>query len=607
MGGIGNSMEATPMRKLAAYLVLGVVLMLCFALGEDTEASAPGSSGADGDIILKDETAPSLRQQTLGPSATPLATRTSTPCLAIVGDRVWLDTNGDGVQDELGVGGVTVRLYDKDGNHIATKSTSSNGYYHFSGLAAGEYQIEFELPDGYTFVLPSQGDDHTLDSDADPATGRTAIFRLRPCDHITFWDAGLWRDPSLDGFKFWDQNDNGAWDDGEPNVGGVRIIVRNEAGEIVGETTTVDAPGALEHGTWAATPAIAPGIYTVEEVVPDGWRQTAPVPDNGVYRIQTLSDGTYVLLSPNPQGVESLAFGNFKLSACYECPEWVLLQSDRSNKNVDIWRLRYDGTEGLRLTQDLAMDVEPMWDYTGTRIAFASVRDGDWEIYRMDANGNGETNVTKWPLADDQISPSQDLAPHWNCSEIVFQTDRHGDWEIYRTDPSGINQVRLTNHPDNDRAPHWSPHSDWIAFESDRDGNWEIYRMDPDGNNLERLTNDPADDRNVTWSTDQKWIFFESDRVKGNLDIYQMNLETREVTRVTDDPSRDSDPDAMPYCEWLFFESNRNRNLDVWRMKYDGTQQMSIILGDTNVDYWADHLDHEPGPWVDLFLPLVLR
>jgi hypothetical protein len=595
------------MRRLSVYLVLGAVLLVCFARGQGTSASHRMASAGDGPGILQ-----ATPNQTLDTPEPKTDTPTPTPGLAIVGDRVWFDRDGDGIQDdgEESVAGVVVRLYSASGTLLGTTTTAANGYYYFDGLSAGDYYIEFQLPDGYVFALPNQGSQFQLDSDADRETGRTEVFPVRLGDYQTWWDAGLWRTPRFEGFKFWDQDDDGTWDGGEPMVGGVPIIVRNESGEIVLQTTTVDDPGTPEHGHWSASLAIDPGIYTVEEVVPEGWRRTVPWDNNGIYRIQTYADGTYEFLTPRPEGVEGLSFGNYKLAPCRLCPEWVLIQSDRNNKNVDIWRTRFDGTEPFRLTVDLAQDIQPMWDYTGTQIAFASVRDGDWEIYRMDADGNGETNVTKWPLADDQVSPSQDLAPHWNCSEIVFQTDRHGDWEIYRTDPGGVNQVRLTYDPATDLAPHWSPYEDWIAFESDRDGNWEIYRMDPNGDNLERLTFHEADDRNVTWSTDQKWIFFESDRADEpgeNVDIYKMNLETRQVIRLTDDPSYDTDPDAMPYCEWVFFESNRDRNIDVWRMRDDGTQERNIILGDTDIDYWADHLDHDPGPWVDAFLPLAFR
>ena len=76
-----------------------------------------------------------------------------------MGDFVWRDTNGNGVQDpgEVGVGGVTVRLLDASGNVVATTVTDVTGHYVFSGLPAGEYSVEFVLPGGFTFGPAGQG------------------------------------------------------------------------------------------------------------------------------------------------------------------------------------------------------------------------------------------------------------------------------------------------------------------------------------------------------------------------------------------------------------------------------------------------------------------
>ena len=62
---------------------------------------------------------------------------------ASIGDRVWNDADGDGVQDagEAGINGVTVELLDSGGNVIATTTTSGNGNYTFSNLAAGTYTV----------------------------------------------------------------------------------------------------------------------------------------------------------------------------------------------------------------------------------------------------------------------------------------------------------------------------------------------------------------------------------------------------------------------------------------------------------------------------------
>ena len=65
----------------------------------------------------------------------------------------------------------------------------------------------------------------------------------------------------------------------------------------------------------------------------------------------------------------------------------------------------------------------------------------------------------------------------------------------------GTGLTNLTNHPNNDYDPTWSPDGDHIAFATGRDGNFEIYVMNADGSGLSRLTDDPADDFAPDWGT----------------------------------------------------------------------------------------------------------
>src|SRR6185295_16555796 len=74
---------------------------------------------------------------------------------ASVGDRVWNDSDGDGVQDagEIGINGVTVELLDNGGNVIDTQVTAGDGNYLFDHLAAGNYSVRVvtsSLPAGYS-------------------------------------------------------------------------------------------------------------------------------------------------------------------------------------------------------------------------------------------------------------------------------------------------------------------------------------------------------------------------------------------------------------------------------------------------------------------------
>ena len=96
--------------------------------------------------------------------------------------------------------------------------------------------------------------------------------------------------------------------------------------------------------------------------------------------------------------------------------------------------------------------------------------------------------------------------------KIVFQSDRDGDWEIYVMNADGSNVVQLTHNSAADEYPVWSPDGKQIAFKSNRDGNFEIYVMDADGTNQKRLTNHPSNDEDPAWSPDGKHIVFHSDR-----------------------------------------------------------------------------------------------
>jgi hypothetical protein len=93
-----------------------------------------------------------------------------------VGDRVWQDDNGNGVQDgaEGGVAGVLVALYDDTGSPVATTFTDADGNYSIGGLTlGGDYFAEFIPPAGLTLTSLDQGDDDAMDSDADPVTRET--------------------------------------------------------------------------------------------------------------------------------------------------------------------------------------------------------------------------------------------------------------------------------------------------------------------------------------------------------------------------------------------------------------------------------------------------
>ena len=112
-------------------------------------------------------------------------------------------------------------------------------------------------------------------------------------------------------------------------------------------------------------------------------------------------------------------------------------------------------------------------------------------------------------------------------------------------DADGSNVVRLTDDPDDDFSPDWSPDGTLIAFTSERDGNREIYVMNSDGSNQVRLTDDPEADSGADWSPDGTRIAFTSER-DGNREIYVMDADGSNLIRVTDNLINDYSPDWRP-------------------------------------------------------------
>lgn len=118
---------------------------------------------------------------------------------ASIGNYVWHDDDGDGIQDaeESGFVGVAVELLDGAGSTIDNMTTDGSGFYQFAGLVAGNYEIRFAAPAGYSFTAENLGSgvlQDSFDSDANIATGRSGSFSLTAGENNATTDAGMYLD-----------------------------------------------------------------------------------------------------------------------------------------------------------------------------------------------------------------------------------------------------------------------------------------------------------------------------------------------------------------------------------------------------------------------------
>jgi Tol biopolymer transport system component len=274
----------------------------------------------------------------------------------------------------------------------------------------------------------------------------------------------------------------------------------------------------------------------------------------------------------------------------------IAFYSERDG-NAEIYVMNADGSGQTRLTDNAADDMDPNWSPNGKHLVFTSDRDDpnpvtcfpkcNYEIYVMNSDGSEQTRLTDGAAAD--------YHPAWSPdgTQILFVSERDGNQEIYVMDADGSSQRRLTNNSAADMRPTWSPDGapggERIAFNTKRDGNWEIYVMNVDGSDQQRLTTTDAWEFMPIWSPDGTEIaFFACDPQcrPHRQDIYVMNSDGSNLRQLTDSPSTvDEDPAWSPDGKKIVFQSDRDGNFEIYSMNADGSdqQRLSKHRGD---DYW---------------------
>jgi TolB protein len=262
----------------------------------------------------------------------------------------------------------------------------------------------------------------------------------------------------------------------------------------------------------------------------------------------------------------------------------IAITTDRDGDS-EIYLIDADGSNPVNLTNNPAEDLAGAISPDGTRIAFTTDRTGNFEIYVMNVDGTGVTNLTNNP-GNDQIAA-------WSPdgSQLAFTSDRSGDQQIWVMDADGSGATNLTDTPGEDHAFNdWSPDGSQIVFATARDGDAEIYVMDADGSNQTNLTNNPASDVAPAWSPDGSQILFSSDR-DGDSEIYVMDADGSNQTNLTGNAASDELPNWSPDGSQIAFTSNRDGDRDVFVMTSAG-------VGATNVTNDAgDDLAGPPQGW----------
>ena len=267
----------------------------------------------------------------------------------------------------------------------------------------------------------------------------------------------------------------------------------------------------------------------------------------------------------------------------------IVFSSNRDG-DWDIYSMDANGDNLLQLTDHPASDEDPACSPDGRRIVFRSERDLTPDLYVMDSDGGNVIRLTQDNFGEGRPSWTPD------GKKIAFSSFRFvvGNGEIYVTGPDGNNPINLTNHKWQDVRPSWSPDGSKMAFESYRDGGFNtphhIFVMNANGTERRNLTCDTHLQRNgsPSWSPDGRKIAFNSFRhfvpAPSRNDIFLITADGKELEQLTDGPRSSRSPVYSPDGTKVAFVSNRDGDHNIYVMDIDGKNAVKLTRTPPGVD-----------------------
>lgn len=196
------------------------------------------------------------------------------------------------------------------------------------------------------------------------------------------------------------------------------------------------------------------------------------------------------------------------------------------------------------------------------KLAFMSNRTGNFDIFSVDIDGKNLKNLTD--------SPENNYMPAWSPdNEFLAYTSRENAMEsIFVVKSDGTGKLKITSGKSwKDTSPLWARDGTKIAFLSNRTGLNEIYRVNPEGTELFNLTDNKIDEKDFSWSPDGTKIVF-TGRYEEQTDLYIMDSDGNNQRKLTNDKGIEYDFSWSPDGEKIVFTTTQYT---------DGVANISVV------------------------------
>lgn len=251
---------------------------------------------------------------------------------------------------------------------------------------------------------------------------------------------------------------------------------------------------------------------------------------------------------------------------------------EKGDNDFEIAMINSDLSGFQILTSDRGVaNVNPSWSPDGSQIVYQSERDGNSEIYLVQADGSMYTRLTANRNFDGGAFWSED------GSKIYFTSNRDGENQLYEMNPDGSDQTLSHNDEFDRNQGELSNDGSLRLFQSEWDGelnNFEIFISDADGGNVQQITDNNHADYWPTWSSDNSQIFFISNR-DGFQQLYVMNIDGSDVRNVSNTFGTVFEYALSPDGNLIAFTSD-------WQLYFvnvDGSGLMDVGIGAADLSW----------------------
>lgn len=208
----------------------------------------------------------------------------------------------------------------------------------------------------------------------------------------------------------------------------------------------------------------------------------------------------------------------------------------------------------------------------GDLVVFQSNRDGDTEIFLMNGDGSGQTQVTKNTVADTDPRLSPD------GSQIVFRSRRAGDSsnELYIMNLDGAHLRRLTNNTFDELRPDFSRDGKFLVYTSSRTTGRNLFKLDLKTGEESRITFSPLGtfDGDPTFAPDGRIVFASGSF--GNQDLFVVDANGGTPQLLVSAVRNQSQPALSPDGRFIAYVSDEDGNSEIYLMKADGTNRIRL-------------------------------